>query len=118
MAFVLVQVFGDLGPWAGLRMKSALGPALWVAGMVVMLPGRLVSLWLTEKVLWNAPLTPIQTTAVMVVVETAVNVCIWLLCARWWRSRRRRRSMASAAVPRQNAIRVRNGSIFTLTVFV
>ena len=62
-----------------------------------MMPGRLVSLWLTEKVLWNAPLTPIQTTAVMVVVETAVNVSVWLLCARWWRSWRRRRSVASAA---------------------
>jgi hypothetical protein len=95
--FVLVQVFGDVGPWAGLRMKSALGPALWVAGILIMMPGRLVSLWLTEKVLWNAPLTPIQTTAVMVVVETAVNGCVWLLCARWWRSWRRRRALASAA---------------------
>jgi hypothetical protein len=64
--------------------------------MVVMLPGRLVSLWLTEKVLWNAPLTPIQTTTIMVVVETAVNVSVWLLCARWRRSWRRRRAMASA----------------------
>jgi hypothetical protein len=35
IAFVLVQLFGELGPWAGLRMKSALGPALWVMGMVV-----------------------------------------------------------------------------------
>jgi hypothetical protein len=32
VAFVLVQLFGDLGPWAGLRMKSALGPALWAGG--------------------------------------------------------------------------------------
>ncbi len=97
VVFVVVQVFGDVGPWAGLRMKSALGPALWVAGMVVTLPGRLVSLWLTEKVLWNAPLTPIQTTAAMVVVETAVNVSVSLLCGRWWRSRHRRRAMGSAA---------------------
>jgi hypothetical protein len=55
-----------------------------------------VSLWLTEKVLWNAPLTPIQTTAVMAVVETAVNVSVWLLCARRWRSWLRR-TKASAA---------------------
>jgi hypothetical protein len=26
--FVLIQFFGELGLWAGLRMKSALGPAL------------------------------------------------------------------------------------------
>ena len=51
--FALVQFFGELGPWAGLRIKSALGPALWVAGMVAMMPGRLLSLFVTEKLLWN-----------------------------------------------------------------
>ena len=40
-AFVLVQLFGDLGPWAGLRMKSALGPALWFAGIIIMMPENL-----------------------------------------------------------------------------
>lgn len=96
VVFVLVQLFGDVGPWAGLRMKSALGPALWVAGMVVMLPGRLLALYLTE-LLWHVRLTPIQMTAVFVVIETAANVGFWLLCALCWRSLRRRRAVSSAA---------------------
>ena|SRR5438874_727206 len=89
VAFVLVQVFGELGPWAGLHMKSAIGPALWLAGIVVMMPGRLLALWL-EHVFWSAPLTPVQATAVFVVIEVAVNVLFWLLCARVMRSLRRR----------------------------
>ena len=96
VAFVLVQLFGELGPWAGLHMKSAIGPALWFAGIVVMMPGRLLALWL-EHVMWNVRLTPIQMTAVFVVIEVAVNLLFWLLCARWGRSLRRRRSIPSAA---------------------
>jgi hypothetical protein len=100
VAFVLVQLFGDLGPWAGLRMKSSLGPALWVAGIVVMMPGRLLALFITEsKPLWNAPLTPVQMTAVFVVIETAANVCFWLLCARCWRFVRRRRAIPVRSEP-------------------
>jgi len=91
-AFVLVQVFGELGPWAGLHMKSALGPALWFAGIVVMMPGRLLALWL-EQVFWGVRLTPVQTTAVFVAVEVAANVVFWLLCARCWRFARRRRAV-------------------------
>ena len=41
IAFVIVQFFGELGPWLGLHMKSSLGPPLWVIGIVVMMPGRL-----------------------------------------------------------------------------
>lgn len=99
IAFVVVQFFGELGPWAGLRMKSALGPALWVVGIVVMMPGRLLALFLTEKVMWNVRLTPSEMTTVFVVIEIAANVCFWLLCAWLWRSLRRRRAMASTNPP-------------------
>ena len=91
IAFIVVQFFGELGPWAGLHMKSSLGPALWVIGMAVMMPGRLLGLFVTEKALWNVRLTPPQTTAVFVVVEVAANLLVWLLCARLVRSLRRRR---------------------------
>ena len=47
IVFVVVQLFGELGPWGGLHMKSALGPALWVIGIVIMMPGRLLALFLT-----------------------------------------------------------------------
>jgi hypothetical protein len=97
VVFVLVQLFGDLGPWAGLRMKSALGPALWFAGIIIMMPGRAVSLWLMEKVLWGVRLTTLESNALFIVTETAVNVGFWLLCALCWRSLRRRRAIASAA---------------------
>ena len=95
IVFVLVQLFGELGPWAGLHMKSALGPALWFAG-VVMMPGRALALWL-EHVLWGVRLTPLQTTAGFVVVEVAANALAWLLCARWGRSLRRRRPISATA---------------------
>jgi hypothetical protein len=95
-AFVLVQLFGELGPWAGLHMKLALGPALWFTGVVVMMPGRLLALWL-EQVFWGVRLTPVQTTAVFVLIEVAANVLFWLLCARCWRFLRRRRAIPSAA---------------------
>lgn len=58
IVFIIVQLFGELGPWAGLRMKSSLGPALWVTGMVAMMPGRLLALFVAEKLLWNVGFTP------------------------------------------------------------
>ena len=90
IAFILAQLFGEVGAWAGLHMKSALGPALWVVGMAVMMPGRLLGLFVTEKALWNARLTPTQTTTVFAVVEVAANLIVWLLCARLVRSLGRR----------------------------
>jgi hypothetical protein len=95
IAFVVVQLFGELGPWAGLHIKSSIGPALWVAGVVVMMPGRLLALFTTEKVLWSVRLTPPQMTAVFVVIEVATNLLVWLLCARLLRSFLRRRRMVS-----------------------
>lgn len=99
VAFAAVQLFGELGPWAGLRMKSALGPALWVTGMVAMMPGRLLALWLTEKVLWGAPLTPVQMTTVFVAIEVPANLLFWFLCARVIRSLRRRLRSRSPEIP-------------------
>ena len=91
IVFVMVQLFGELGPWAGLHMKSALGPALWVIGIVIMMPGRLLALFLTEsKPLWNSGLTPVQTTAVFVLTEVSCNLLVWLLCVRLFRLLRRR----------------------------
>lgn len=92
IAFVIVQFFGELGPWVGLHLKSSLGPALWVAGFVVMMPGRLLALFITEKVLWGVRLTPSEMTVVFVFVEVVANLLVWLLCARLLRSLRQRRT--------------------------
>jgi len=92
IVFVVVQAFGELGPWAGLHMTSALGPALWFTGIVIMMPGRLLALFLTENLLWNVRLTPPQMTAVFVVIEVAANLLVWLVCSRWFRSLRQRRA--------------------------
>ena len=69
-------------------MKSSLGPSLWVAGIVVMMPGRLLALFITEKVLWGVRLTPPGMTAIFVFVEIIANLLVWLLCARLLRSLR------------------------------
>lgn len=90
IVFVVVQLFGELGPWAGVRMKSSLGPALWVAGMVVMMPGRLLALFITEKLLWNVGLTPHLMSALFVLIEAPANLLVWLLCARLFRSLHKR----------------------------
>jgi hypothetical protein len=92
IGFVVTQLFGELGPWMGLRMKSSLGPALWFVGIVVMMPGRLLGLLVTEKFLWDAGLTPPQFTAVFVVIEVSANLAVWLLGARLFRALRRRRA--------------------------
>jgi hypothetical protein len=96
IAFVVVQFFGEFGPWGGLHMKSSLGPVLWVTGWAVMMPGRLLALFITEKVIWGVRLTPPQMTAVFVVIEVAANLLVWLLCARLLRSLMRRRLMSSS----------------------
>lgn len=88
--FALVQLFGELGPWAGLRMKSAIGPALWVCGMILMMPGRLLGLFVTEKLLWNVGLSSHVMTLLLVLIEVATNLAVWLLCARLFRSLRKR----------------------------
>jgi hypothetical protein len=85
--FAVVQLFGEVGPWAGLHMKSSLGPALWVIGFVVMLPGRLLGLFVTEKLLWGVRLTAAQTTGTFVLIEIACNLLVWLGCARLFRWR-------------------------------
>ena len=97
IVFAVVQLFGELGPWAGVRMKSSIGPALWVAGMVVMMPGRLLALFITEKLLWNVGLTPLMTTLLIVLIEVPTNLLVWLLCARWFRSLRQRRAGKSSS---------------------
>lgn len=97
LVFVGVQLFGELGPWKGRHIKSFLGPALWVMGFVVMMPGRRLALWLTEKVLSGASLTPGQMTVVFVVIEVAANLLFWLLCARLVRSLRRKRPVPTTA---------------------
>ena len=96
IAFVIVQVFGELGPWVGLHLKSSLGPALWVTGIVVMMPGRFLALFITEKVLWGVRLTPPEMTAVFVFVEVVANLLVWLLCARLLRLLRQRRRAGRA----------------------
>jgi hypothetical protein len=56
-----------------------------MAGMVVMMPGRLLGLFLTEKLLWNVGLTPHLMTLLFVFTEVAANLLVWLLCARLFR---------------------------------
>lgn len=96
LVFVVVQLFGELGPWAGLHMKSSLGPVLWGIGFAAMMPGRLLSLFVTEKLLWNVSLTPHRMNTVFVVVEVVANLVVWLLCARLFRYLRRRHAGAAA----------------------
>src|ERR1700678_3831108 len=99
IAFAVVQLFGELGPWVGLRMKSSLGPTLWVTGMIIMMPGRLLALFVTEKLLWNTGLTPVMTTILILIIEIPTNLLVWLLCVRCWRSWRHRNAMASTRAP-------------------
>ena len=100
--FGFVQLCGELGPWAGLRLKSAVGPALWVAGMVAMIPGRLLGLFITEKLLWNVGHNPHVMTLLLVLVEVSTNLVVWLLCARlFWLLRKRHagRAISSTTSP-------------------
>jgi hypothetical protein len=71
---------------------SALGPALWVIGSVLLLPGDLAGAFIVEKLLWKSGLTATQLTVLQVPVGLAIKATVWVACPKLYRLLRGRRS--------------------------
>jgi len=92
LIFLAVQAVGEVCAWTAGHLLSALGPALWVIGSVLLLPGDLTGAFVVEKLLWKSRLTTTQLTVLQVPVGLAINAAVWLLCAKLYRFLRGRRS--------------------------
>jgi hypothetical protein len=93
--FVAVQAVGEASLWSAPHIWSSAGPALWVAGFLLLLPGTAGSSLIVEKLLWNSGLTLLQLTILQVPLEVAFNAGAWLLCAKAYKSLRSRRPSRS-----------------------
>jgi hypothetical protein len=91
-AFAVVQLVGAVCVWSGPRILSAPGPVLFVTGLVLLVPGGLLSLVLVEKLLWSSRLTLSGMTWVELALTLAINAALWWLAAKAWRAARSRRS--------------------------
>ncbi len=98
LIFLVVQTIGEVCAWTAGHLLSALGPALWIIGTVLLLPGDLAGAFVVEKLLWKSALTSTQLTIVQVPVGLAINAAVWVLCVKLYTSLRGRRS-SSASPP-------------------
>jgi hypothetical protein len=97
LIFLAVQVVGEVCAWTARQFLSALGPALWLIGSVLLLPGDLAGAFIVGKLLWKSGLTMTQLTILQVPIGLAINAIVWLLCAKLYRFLRGRRSSRSGA---------------------
>lgn len=92
LIFLVVQIVGEVCAWTAGHLLSAIGPALWIIGTVLLLPGDLAGAFIVEKLLWKSALTSTQLTILQVPVGLAINAAVWLLCVKLYRFLRGRRS--------------------------
>jgi hypothetical protein len=97
LIFLAVQTVGEVCAWTARHFLSALGPALWIIGSVLLLPGDLAGAFIVEKLLWKSGLTATQLTILQVPVGLVINAVFWLLCGRLYRFLRGRRSSLPSA---------------------
>jgi hypothetical protein len=92
ITFVLLQLIGLLcflvGPhvlWGGAEMVFA--------GLILLLPGSVAAVAITEKLLWRSMgLNPAGLTIAEVILELLINLIIWFAVAQLIRLMRRRRA--------------------------
>ena len=91
-AFAVVQLVGAVCVWSGPRILSAPGPVLFVAGLVLLAPGGVLSLVIVEKLLWSSGLTLSGNTWAELVLTLTINAALWWSVATAWKAIRSRRS--------------------------
>jgi len=89
--FLTIQTVGEVCLWAAHLFLSAVGPSLLLIGIVLMLPGLLVSVVVVEKLLWMTSITVHQMLILEVPVAVAINAAVWLALVRLYRVLPRRR---------------------------
>lgn len=93
MIFLSLQVTGIVFSWvAGYSsspspLLSGVGVGLLVLGNLLLLPGGLLAAFAVQKLILNSGhLSMNQISIAGVVVAVAINLSIWLLCAKLYRS--------------------------------
>ena len=97
--FLSTQIVGEIFAWILPHVTGLAGPWLWVASVILLLPGDLIATWIVEKFLWTSGLNAIQLQCLKTVFEIALNAGLWLLIARQWMHFRTRPGRRSAENP-------------------
>jgi hypothetical protein len=90
LVFVVIQIFGEVSSYAGSHTTTVMGPILWLFGMILMMPGRIIALFFVERSWWTGHHSSAQDAAAMVVIEVLVNALAWVAIAKVSRLVRRR----------------------------
>lgn len=99
IAFLLCQILGELFAWMSPHHTGPEGPWLWVASVVLLLPGDLIATWFIEKAVWNSGVTPEQMQFIKMLVEFAINAAVWVAIASPWIRIRPRSEGRNAETP-------------------
>jgi len=93
MIFLSLQVTGIFLSWVAshssspVPLISGIGVGLLVVGNLLLLPGGLFAAFAVQRLaLHSAPLSMNQLSFAGVLVAVAINLAIWLLCAKLYRS--------------------------------
>jgi hypothetical protein len=78
-AFLLCQAAGEICSWIWNDISNWLGPSLWVASVVLLLPGDLIVTSVMEKCLWESGMTFQQLRWMKILFEILVNGLTWAL---------------------------------------
>jgi hypothetical protein len=90
LIFLSVQTVGEICAWTAGHFLSQVGPALWIAGTFLLLPGNMAGAWVVEKLSWMSGLTIPRMMILQVPAEMVINATIWLGCAKLYILLRRR----------------------------
>lgn len=75
--FLAVQLLGELAFWFWPLLGRYLGPAAWLTGMALPLPGNQLSALLIEHFFWTK-LSLNQQALVELPIQLAINAAVWI----------------------------------------
>jgi hypothetical protein len=93
IVFILLQLVGLVGSLVGPHVLWG-GAEMFFVGFVLLLPGSLAAVAITEKLLWGA-MGLRGMTVTEVILELLINLLVWLACVKLvslWRLRRSSRA--------------------------
>jgi hypothetical protein len=98
--FIVIQIVGLIcvliSAWASAYEVFSISPAIYAAAMFLLLPGDFISGLIVENLLWTKLalanwLTSRQIGLIELLMGVAINLCVWLLCAKLMRFIKRTR---------------------------
>jgi hypothetical protein len=84
--FAVVSGCGEVCSWTWPHVLSFVGPWLWVASLVLLLPGNLTSTWLIHRLLWTGPLSLLQLRWIQALMEVSLNAVLWVIACQTWKA--------------------------------